>query len=103
GSRATRMKGPVPLELSAENVSSRLVMSCGFRDLFFSHHALLMMKMFETIEGSTGFGAVVTNSTVYSSTLRAAPDSIAYSLNDAVVYLARSNENTTSSAVNGVP
>ncbi len=64
GSRETRMKGPVPLELSAEKVSSRLVMSCGFMDLFFPHHALLMMKMFETIAGSTGFGAVVTNSTV---------------------------------------
>ena len=66
GSRETSMNGPVPIACRIAKVSSLFLKSCGFSTLFFSHHALLMIKIFPalTMSSNTGFGTGVVSSTV---------------------------------------
>ena len=62
-----------------------------------------MMLMVLMCSSSIGFGPLVVKSTVSSSTFFGMPDALAYTRSCEVSARARSNENTTSSAVKGVP
>ena len=74
GSRVLSTYAPVPFALRAVIISSLFLKSSGFMHLFFSHHALFMMKMVTRCSSSIGFGPSVTNSTVWSSILRGLPE-----------------------------
>src|SRR5688500_20275596 len=91
------------MTLRAANVSSFARKSCGRVDLFFSHHALLMMAILLSDSCITGFGTGVVNSMVDSSILRIVPIWFAYSLNVLSAVFARSCEKMTSSTVTGAP
>jgi len=62
-----------------------------------------MMRIALMFSSSNGEGAGVSTSTVYSSTLRAVPTGAANTLKLELGSCARSIENTTSSAIRGVP
>src|SRR6516164_4834894 len=62
-----------------------------------------MMLMEATCSSSIGLGPLVVNSTVKSSIFLGTPDAFEYTRNCEVCSAARWNENTTSSAVKGVP
>src|SRR5206468_11176878 len=86
------------------NASFSLVKSCVFTALFFSHHALLIMKrLLASISSITGFGTGVTSCTVYGSTLVGSPTALPYTRKFDVLPCRRLIENTTSSAVKSLP
>ena len=62
-----RMYGPVPFALRAAKVSSFALKSCDFSTLFFSDHALFMIRASMICRNSTGFGPLRISSTVKSS------------------------------------
>src|SRR5687767_3037885 len=98
------MKGPVPMAFLAVCASFSLVKSCALVALFFSHHALLMMKFWLVIISSmVGLGTGVVNSTVWSSIFFGSPTALAYTRKFEVGPWPRLIENTTSSAVKSLP
>src|SRR4029450_13483434 len=84
-------------------MSSFCVKFCGLVARFFSHHDLLMMLIDAMCSSSIGLGPFVVNSTVRSSIFFGTPEALEYTRSCEVGSAARWNENTTSSAVNGVP
>ncbi len=77
--------------------------SCGRAAPFLSAHALLMIMIAFTYSSRIGAGPGVAISTVWSSTRRGLPMAVAKVLKLELGSCARSIENTTSSAVKGVP
>jgi hypothetical protein len=102
-SRLLSTKGPVPLALRVAKFSSRFVRSAAVVAPFFSAQALDMMPQPVISSGRMGFGACVSISTVRSSILRASFTDAKYDLMFEPPLVARVNEKTTSSAVNGAP
>ena len=97
------MKGPVPLALKDAKPSSLFLKSMGLLALFLSLQTLLMICSTEMCPRKTGFTSFSLNSTVRSSIFVGSPTALAYTLMSDVPSRARSTENTTSSAVYGVP
>jgi multidrug efflux pump subunit AcrB len=95
--------GPVPLAWRTACVSCLPLKSCARCTPCFSLQARLMMARKASFSGSTASGASVTRSTVRSSTLRAAVTPLSWKLRCEGGASMRWTENTTSSAVKGVP
>jgi len=103
GSRLTSRKGPVPMALRVAKFSSRVVRSTGFVALFFSDQAFDMMPQVTSSCSMIGFGAVVSISTVLSSTLRTSFTVASTAARFEPWARTRCALKTTSSAVKGVP
>src|SRR5512144_327195 len=98
------MKGPVPMALREVKASFWLVKSCVSTALFFSHHALFIMKrLLASISSITGLGTGVTSCTVYGSIFVGSPTALPYTRKLEVLPCSRLIEKTTSSAVKSLP
>jgi hypothetical protein len=97
------MKGPVPLALRTAKFSSLFLKSWGFTTLFCSDHSLSIIMVLVRLFTSRGLGPLVFTRTVRSSTLETLSMEVSSPFMSEVGAMARWRENTTSSAVKGLP